>query len=202
MKGKQFIKACELILSLHKALLTARSNKFNFQMLKLRVLNGKSVAFYAEKSHQIFCLRKILENQGSIPVSDLTETDKRNWGPLENCITAYLNLSLGLGNQCRICKHPAWHLTRVKHCIPNTIRALQTDLNSAEELNGITLFQLILLFIDLYSLRESLEEGSAELLFKQKAIDSLCYLHFQQSSYKFLKSFGSINHESVRQLFA
>jgi hypothetical protein len=57
--------------------------------------------------------------------------------------------------------------------------------------DDITLSDTVILFSELYYAREEAETGSAEILFKGKSMDSLCYLYFQTSADKKLREMGN-----------
>jgi len=184
---EDFIKFCHFMFAFHRAILDFKNPLIDLQALKLRVLNGLSMQSIVHRGAKIGCLRRIIETEGRIQLKDLHERDKFVWGALENCITAYLSFLLGYGNMSCICRHPAWHLTKIKSKIVNTLNAMRIEYSEEEFTEDLTLIDVIEAFSSLYSLHEDQFPGSAESLFKRKVIDSLCYLHFQMSASRLLK---------------
>jgi len=131
---KNFLDFCEFIFAFQRGLIVYKSKFFEVHTLKLRALNGLPVQFYAKRSLQIEKLRQVFAQEGSRPISELASTNKRHWGPLENYMTAYLNLLLGFGNQTQICKHPAWHMTRIKRSIPRFLNDLTNGVVNSVDL--------------------------------------------------------------------
>ena len=123
------------------------------------------------------------------------QVSKREWGPLEDYILAQLNLLFGFGNHYKIQKHPAWHLTRVKDCIPSLLKKMAK--NTSQHIDEVTtISEAYAYFVNLYVECELSQPGSEEGLFKQTVMDSLCYLHFKRSRQEILAG-KMINCESV-----
>jgi hypothetical protein len=70
IKRRQFIQFCEFMYGFQHALLSIRSEAYDFHLMKLRVLNGFSAQFYALRNHKISMLREIISSTGTMKLRE------------------------------------------------------------------------------------------------------------------------------------